>query len=157
MSGTLSSLEEGIEAATQRRIKGYDEEAEFLIRGQVSAREGVRDFGVEHAAYLATRGKVDEVKIEIEEVVGEEKTDREDGEDGEIARTHSPRRVRAIKEVDKEEEPVQQDVNGEPKKESEAEKRPITPIKEWLWKLRDGAIARLGFRKGDEPGPKKMS
>lgn len=68
MSGTLlPSSPSKISTQTSNWINKYDKEADTLHQGQDSALEGVRDFGLEEAAYVAARGTVRIVKGAHEE------------------------------------------------------------------------------------------
>jgi hypothetical protein len=78
MSGAANTSDLSNISRIESWIKKYDEEAATLLRGQESAPEGVRDFGLEQAAYLKVRGKMVEKWLNGVEKrgVGEDEEDK---------------------------------------------------------------------------------
>lgn len=81
MSGTLADSIEEINTQTAKWVKKYDQESSTLCRNRASALRGVRDFGLEEAAYFAARGVVKIVE-DLDEIYEDEQVQvNEDGDE----------------------------------------------------------------------------
>lgn len=191
MSGTLTSTTSDINSQTLAWSQKYDQVASTLCQANESASKGIRDFGLEEAAYLGARGEVkivkgldelqDEDRVKEYEGVVEEDVLEMDGEEMNgrlIIPGHGRERpMRVVRERrsapvvgQKEKETKVDEFRGRflgswrGGKESEVDGRaddgghgeeiPDGAYKRSLFGslrgLRDGAIARLGFRKDEK-------
>jgi hypothetical protein len=160
MSGTINSSDDSIESCVEAWIQKYDEEAEHLLRGQESAREAVRDFGTEHAAYLKARGEVEEQVVGEPEVVVDEKEKTEmtkeektrDGKakNGKAKEEKANKKAKEEKANKKVKEEKRQETNGKADGKADEEKKEEKANKGKWWNFLDGRMSRLGLHKDEE-------